>query len=223
MAMSPEDSHPSGSYLVSPTSGPSFAREVLRRNDLDADPLRQFAWWFQEACKGGETDPAAMVLATVDPDGAAQARTVSLKEVDARGFIFTSHYAGPKGRDIDAEPRVALVFYWPNAGRQVRVTGVAERLPSAESARYFEARPPAMQGTLHVYPPSQPVPNRDALTQAAKALASAHGDVLTRPAWGGYVVRPLTIEFWQGQADRLHDRFRYEARSEGWELSRLAP
>lgn len=222
MAMSPNDAHPQRSFLAAPVSGPSFGSEVLRRADLEGDPLRQFARWFHEASVSGETDPAAMTLATVDPDGAAQARTVSLKDVDARGFIFTSHYTGPKGRDIDAEPRVALVFYWPTAGRQVRVTGTAERLPGGQSARYFEARSPAMKRTLHVSPPSQPVPDRDALTKAAEALAAA-GGTPPRPAWGGYVVRPLTIEFWQGHADRLHDRFRYEASGHGWELSRLAP
>ena len=158
-----------------------------------------------------------MTLATVGVDGAACARIVSLKDVDPRGFIFTSQYEGPKGQEIGAEPRVALVFYWPKQGRQVRVTGVAERLPHEESAGYFHARSQAMRRMLQVGTQSEPVQDRAALEDA---LANTPSDA-EQPAWGGYVVRPDTVEFWQGQADRLHDRFLYRAQEAGWDVTRL--
>ncbi|MEL6771603.1 MAG: pyridoxamine 5'-phosphate oxidase [Bacteroidota bacterium] len=195
---------------------------MLRRAELSADPLWQFAQWFGEASEGGQQDPAAMTLATVDREGAPDARTVSLKDVDARGFIFTSHYGGPKGRDIEAQPRVALAFYWPSAGRQVRVVGIAERLPAAESDRYFEARSPVMRRALLAMPPSQPIADRRTLDDAVVGVVGRSGSP-ARPEWGGYVVRPRVMEFWQGQANRLHDRFRYEKEAEGWTLTRLTP
>ncbi|GAB5518413.1 MAG: pyridoxamine 5'-phosphate oxidase [Rhodothermales bacterium] len=158
-----------------------------------------------------------LTLATVGVDGAASARTVSLKEVDGRGFIFTSQHEGPKGREMQIEPRVALVFYWPSQGRQVRVTGLAEPLPHEESVVYFQARSQAMRRMLQVSTQSQPVQDRAALEEA---LAHTPSDA-ERHAWGGYVVRPRTIEFWQGQADRLHDRFLYRMHESGWEVTRL--
>lgn len=223
--MPPHASSPSRSLLVSPARSPSFSRDPLRRDALDPDPLVQFARWFGEADAESGSTPTSMTLATVGTDGAANARVVSLKDVDARGFLFTSRYDGPKAREIEAEPRVTLVFYWPEPGRQVRVTGTAERLPDDESARYFDARPPARQLTLLAHPQSEPVADRTAIADAVAALgrARAEGDALPRPSWGGYVVRPRAVEFWQGQADRLHDRFLYEAGEGRWTLTRLTP
>lgn len=213
------------SLLASPARGPSFSRGVLRQEDLDADPLAQFARWFGEASQEPGSDPAAMTLATVGLDGAPRARVVSLKDVDARGFVFTSHYEGPKGREIDADPRVALVFYWPGQSRQVRVTGTAERLPNEESDRYLNARSKARRLALLAHPQSEPIGDRASLEEAVAALARtrAGDEALPRPSWGGYVVRPHAVEFWQGQADRLHDRFRYHARDGRWTVVRLTP
>ena len=148
--------------LSVPARPPSFSGAPLHQGGLDADPLTQFARWLAEASRAPGADPFAMTLATVGTDGAPAARTVSLKDVDRRGFLFTSHYDGPKGREIEADPRVALVFYWPEQGRQVRVTGRAERLAEEESARYFEARPRASQLALLAAPQSQPIGDRAA-------------------------------------------------------------
>ena len=212
------------SLLSSRPRSPAFADGVLRRRDLDADPLRQFARWF-EAARRAERDAAAMTLATVGADGAANARTVSLKDVDGRGFVFTSAYGGPKAREIDREPRVALTFYWPSQGRQVRVTGRAERLPDDASERYFAARTDAMKRAVLAHPPSAPVRDRAALEAAVADLADEPaGETPPAPgSWGGYLVWPATVEFWQGRADRLHDRFRYRSDEGGWAVTRLAP
>lgn len=204
---------------------PAFSRPPLRRGDLDADPLAQFARWLGEAAGASGADPFAMTLATVGADGAPSARTVALKGVDERGFVFTSHHDGPKGREIEADPRVALVFYWPEQGRQVRVTGTAERLPEGESDRYFDARPRESRLALLAYPQSRPIGDRAGLEDRVAELARRYdGAAIPRPSWGGYVVRPAAVEFWQGQSDRLHDRFLYRASGDGrWDLTRLAP
>jgi pyridoxamine 5'-phosphate oxidase len=223
--MPPNPPGPHPSLLSAPARHPSFSRDPLRREDLGADPLVEFVRWLSEAATVPGADPFAMTLATVGGDGAPSARTVSLKDVDERGFVFTSQYDGPKGREMDADPRVALVFYWPEQGRQVRVTGTAERLPEEESARYFDARPRASRLALLAYPQSQPVVDRVALEVRVDDLARLYsGEAVPRPAWGGYVVRPTAVEFWQGQSDRLHDRFLYRTSGDGrWDLTRLAP
>jgi pyridoxamine 5'-phosphate oxidase len=209
----------------SPTHYQTFSRPPLHRGDLDADPLAQFARWLGEAASASGGDPFAMTLATVGEDGAPAARTVSLKDVDERGFMFTSHYDGPKGREIEADPRIALVFYWPDQGRQVRVTGRAERLPDRESDLFFGARPREGQLALLTSPQSRPIGDRAGLEGRVAELARLYGGrAVPRPSWGGYVVRPVTVEFWQGQSDRLHDRFLYRASGDGrWDLTRLSP
>ena len=203
----------------------SFSQPPIHEDDFDADPLRQFARWLGEAVRAPCADPYAMTLATVGGDGAPSARTVSLKDVDERGFHFTSSYDGPKGREVEADPRVALVFYWAEQGRQVRVTGTTERVPEEESHRYFDARPRESQLALLAYPQSRPIQGRALLERRVAELARTHRDgPVPRPAWGGYVVRPTTLEFWQGQSDRLHDRFLYRVADGGqWDLVRLSP
>lgn len=202
-----------------------FPKESLRRKDLAADPLTQFASWLDQAVRGTDGDPYAMTLSTVRSDGVPSARTVALKKVNAQGFIFTSRYDGPKGRELSANPQAALVFYWPAQGRQVRAMGTVARLSKEESARYFHARPRESQLLLWIFSQSEPVSNRAALEKRFEALAQEHeGKDVPIPAWGGYVVRPHAAEFWQGRSNRLHDRFRYH-RSDGgdWVLQRLAP
>jgi pyridoxamine 5'-phosphate oxidase len=201
-----------------------FPRPPLRREALDADPLVTFARWL-EAAETSEPDPYAMTLATAGPEGEPSARTVSLKRVDPRGLVFTSRYDGPKGGEIDRDPLVALVFYWAGEGRQVRVSGVAERLPEEEAERYFRDRPRESQLALLALPQSEPLDRRATLEARAAALGRTYatGEV-PRPAWGAYLVRPRAVEFWQGQTDRLHDRFLYEAsEGGGWSLVRLTP
>lgn len=203
----------------------TFPQTELRRSSLGADPLVQFRRWLGEAVRAGEADPHAATLATVDPSGAPAARTVTLKGVDARGFLFTSRHDSAKARQIDADPRVGLVVYWPGQGRQVRVGGAAERVPAEESARYFRARPRPAQLALLAFPQGQPIRDRAALDRRVADLDRDYRDrALPVPAWGGYVVRPRTVEFWQGRTDRLHDRFLYRLADDGtWAITRLAP
>lgn len=202
-----------------------FPERPLRRKDLAADPLVQFAAWLEEAERGADRDPYAMTLATIGGEGVPAARTVRLKTVDERGFVFTSRRDGPKARELRTNPQAALVFYWPAQGRQVRVTGEVERLPEEESARYFRARPRARQLALWVLSQSEPVSDRSALEKRFEMLAQEHaGHEIPIPAWGGYVVRPRAVEFWQGRSNRLHDRFQYCCSDAGaWTLQRLAP
>jgi pyridoxamine 5'-phosphate oxidase len=202
----------------------AFHRPPLHRDALDADPLVTFARWL-EAAETSDPDPYAMTLATAGPDGAPSARTVSLKGVDGRGFVFTSRYDGPKGGEIERDARVALVFYWAGQGRQVQVSGLAERLPAAESEGYFRGRPREGQLALLALPQSEPLDSRATLeARLADLDRSYETREIPRPDWGAYLVRPRAVEFWQGQSDRLHDRFLYEAsEGGGWRLMRLTP
>lgn len=202
-----------------------FGQDVLRRRDLRPDPLVQVRLWLDEAVRAGSPDPHAMTLATVGRDGAPAARTVALKGVDERGLLFTSRTDSAKAREIAASPAVALVLYWPDRGRQVRVTGTADVLPAPESARFLDARPRSARLALLAFPQGQPIPDRAALDDRLAALGRqfAGRDVPT-PPWAGYVVRPQTVELWQGQTSRLHDRFLYRrSGTDGWTLDRLAP
>lgn len=204
---------------------PSFGDRPLNRTDLAPNPLPQFRQWLAEVEHGGAADPYAMTLSTVDVDGHPAARTVVLKAIDERGLIFTSPYDGPKSRELDRLPHAALTFYWPSVGRQVRVLGDVEKLSSEESDRLFMVRPREAQLALHGPPQSAPIPDRSTLQQhIAEVGAEFAGGPIERPAWGGYLVRPKRVEFWQGRSDRLHDRFLYSRGPEGyWTLDRLAP
>jgi pyridoxamine 5'-phosphate oxidase len=187
--------------------------ELLER-DADPDPFRQLARWLREE----PLDRAA--LATATRDGRPSVRMVLVKGVDGDGLTFFSGYASRKGRELEGNPHAALLLYWPEAGRQVRVEGVAERLPAAESDAYWEVRPPASRASAAASPQSEVVADRAAL----EALVSGVGDAPPRPEhWGGYRLTPAVWEFWQHRADRLHDRLRYSRDGESWVIERLAP
>lgn len=199
---------------------------ALHRRDLDADPIRQFERWLNDAITAGQREPTAMTLATATPDGCPSARIVLLKAVDAGGFVFFTSYLSQKGREIDANPHVELCFFWDKLERTVRVHGTVSRTPRAESEAYFRQRPKRSQIGAAASNQSEVVANRELLEQRFAELEKQYenGDVPIPAHWGGYRVTPQTIEFWQGRRSRLHDRFRYRRDAGGgWVIERIAP
>ena len=196
----------------------------LHRSALADDPIEQFRDWYERAER--ELPLAhAMTLSSVDADGAPDARMVLLKGFGSDGFRFFTNLASAKARQLDAMPRAALVLYWRELDRQVRIRGPVESLPEGASDEYFATRPRDAQIGAWASPQSEPLPDRTALDARIQEMEERFsGGAVTRPPfWGGYAVRPREIEFWQGQAGRLHDRFLYTRRDDGWWLQRLAP
>jgi pyridoxamine 5'-phosphate oxidase len=197
---------------------------ALRRADLAEDPILQFERWFAEATESAPL-AEAMTLATVDADGNPDARMVLLKGVGPRGFRFFTNYESAKAGQLAARPRAALILYWRELDRQVRVRGPVARLAEAESDEYFAGRPRASQLGAWASPQSRPVASRTALDAELEAVEQrfADGPVSRPPGWGGYLLEPHAIEFWQGRVGRLHDRFRYSREGEAWRIERLGP
>ena len=217
----------------------------LARADLDANPLAQFDQWFLQASAGGRwrkigialyklwhailghapLDVNAMTLATVDQAGRPSARTVLLKGVDERGFVFFTNYDSRKGLELAENPKAALTFYWADLGRQVCVAGAVSKLSHDESEAYFKSRPRGSNLAAWASPQSSVIPDRSVLEKRWNAMAAKFsGDVPLPGNWGGYVLKPERIEFWQGRLNRLHDRFCYTLQPGGvWKLERLAP
>ena len=196
----------------------------LSRSDLRDDPIEQFAEWYERAAADVPLVDA-VCLATVDADGSPDARMVLLKGVDAAGFRFHTNYSSAKGGQLAADARAALVVYWRELDRQVRVRGPVEQLSDAESDEYFAARPRDSQIGAWASPQSRPLKDRPALDERAREVERRFGagDVPRPLFWGGFAVIPAEIEFWQGQAARLHDRFRYRRTDGVWRLERLGP
>jgi pyridoxamine 5'-phosphate oxidase len=199
---------------------------LLCRADLAGDPIEQFDRWYRQAEQEVPL-PEAMTLATVGPDGGPDARMVLLKGHSADGFRFFTNYESAKGEQIAADPRAALVVYWREQDRQVRVRGALERLAAEESDAYFTTRLRESRLGAWASPQSRPLPDRDALEARLREVEERWEGVeeVPRPEhWGGFLLRPQTIEFWQGQGARLHDRFRYWREPGGsWQIERLAP
>jgi pyridoxamine 5'-phosphate oxidase len=197
----------------------------LCEEDLADTWLRQFERWLADAVAGGMPEPNAMSLATAGADGRPGVRTVLLKGVDERGFLLFTNYASRKGRELGANPRAALLFPWLELQRQVVVDGTVERISDAQSDAYFVSRPRGAQLGAAASPQSQVIASRDVLEDARAELERAHPDAVPRPAhWGGLLVIPDSVEFWQGRPDRLHDRLRFRRDAGGaWVVERLAP
>jgi pyridoxamine 5'-phosphate oxidase len=203
-----------------------YTRAGLRESDADANPIEQFRGWFDEAIAANLHEPNAMTLATAAPDGRPSARVVLLKGFDERGFVFYTSYEGRKAKELEINPYCALVFYWGELERQVRVEGRVERIPDEESDAYFEGRPRGGQLGAWASEQSRPIKSRDALEERLRELeAEYEGREVPRPPfWGGYRVEPEVIEFWQGRENRLHDRLVYRrSEGDGWERERLQP
>lgn len=192
---------------------------------VDPDPITQFERWFADAVAAGVPEPNAMTVATATADGVPSARHVLLRGVDHRGFVFYTNYTSRKGREIGANPRVALVFRWFAVGRQVVVTGTVRRAPDDESDAYFATRPRNSQLGAWASPQSQVLAGRAELEERFAEVEArfAGRDVPRPPYWGGFVVAPATIEFWLGREGRLHDRVRYRLDGSQWRIERLAP
>jgi pyridoxamine 5'-phosphate oxidase len=198
----------------------------LAESDVDADPFRQFAAWFDEARAASPNEPNAMALATVGADGRPSLRMVLLKGVDERGFVFYTNYESRKGRELADTPWAALTFFWPEMERQIRIEGRVEPVSAEESDAYFHSRPIGSQLSASASHQSEVIAGREELEQRVAALSARYqNQEIPRPeTWGGFRVIPDAIEFWQGRANRLHDRLRYRLLASGdWQIERLSP
>jgi pyridoxamine 5'-phosphate oxidase len=202
-----------------------YSTRGLRREDLDRDPVVQFERWFQDALGAGVPEPNAMSIATVDAAGQPSLRTVLLKFFDHTGFVFYTNLGSRKAREIGANPRVALLFFWPQLHRQVKIRGNATRTSAAESLGYFMRRPRDSQLGAWISEQSQPIASRQILEEKLAEIRRKFGDgeVPLPSFWGGYRVDADAIEFWQGRENRLHDRFLYTRVTAQWQIERLAP
>ncbi len=203
-----------------------YTRAGLTEADADPDPVEQFRKWFDEALAANLHEPNAMTLATATPDGRPSARVVLLKGYDERGFVFYTSYEGRKSRELEENPRCALVFYWSELERQIRIEGRAGRVSEEESDAYYGSRPRGSRLSAWVSAQSRPVEDRGALEKRLWELeAEYEGREIPRPPfWGGYRVEPEAIEFWQGRENRMHDRLLYRRLSDGgWRMQRLQP
>ena len=203
-----------------------YLKGGLNRDDLNDDPIEQFQHWLKQAVDADLPDPTAMTVATVGPDGQPSQRIVLLKGVDAGRFVFYTNYESRKAGELDANPRVSLHFPWHALERQVKVCGIATKVPTATSLAYFLSRPRDSQLAAWASDQSRPMSSRQALMSQFEAMKRkfSTGEIPLPDRWGGYSVVPHEMEFWQGGANRLHDRFRYELDSQGnWQIDRLAP
>ncbi|MEY5069654.1 MAG: pyridoxamine 5-phosphate oxidase [Bacteroidota bacterium] len=203
-----------------------YRAEKLSETDVKKNPIEQFDHWFDEALKSGIYEPNAMTLATASTDGKPAARIVLLKGFNKDGFVFYTNYLSRKGKELAKNPVVALVFFWPELERQVRIEGTIEKVSKETSEKYFQSRPKESQIGALASPQSQIIADRSLLEKNWKELEKKYADQeIPKPSfWGGYLVKPQVIEFWQGRSSRLHDRIVYrKADKNNWKIVRLAP
>ena len=202
-----------------------YTQSGLQRKDLNPDPVQQFELWFKQTQQAELKEVNAMSLATAGVDGMPQVRTVLLKLFDARGFVFFTNYNSAKAKELQANPQASLLFPWLDLERQVRISGAVEKISATESFKYFSSRPRGSQLGAWISEQSQVISNRQVLQTLMDQIKEKFkaGTVPLPDAWGGYRIMPEKFEFWQGRANRLHDRFQYRKEGEGWSINRLAP
>jgi pyridoxamine 5'-phosphate oxidase len=203
-----------------------YSLQSLHENEVDKNPFLQFDKWWQEAINSEIDEVNAMTLATASADGIPSGRIVLLKGFDEKGFVFFTNYESYKGKQLEENPRACLVFFWKELERQVRITGIVEMVSASESDTYFNSRPESSRIGAWTSPQSRVIESRDWLEAKEKEYTKLYSSQpLKRPPhWGGYRVKPITIEFWQGRPSRLHDRLQYTLQDDGkWKVERLAP
>lgn len=197
----------------------------LDEHDVAKDPIEQFESWWNDALTSDVQEANAMTLATSTPDGYPSSRIVLLKSFDADGFVFFTNYESRKGQEMAENPRVSLLFFWRELERQVRIDGIVTKVSADISDEYYNSRPPGSRLGAIISPQSKVIPHRSFLEEQLKIVAEKY--VLEDPKrpdyWGGYVVKPMRMEFWQGRSSRLHDRILYTPEGESWKIERLAP
>jgi pyridoxamine 5'-phosphate oxidase len=226
---------PAGDEVKKPKAAAGQAIEMLRReysgkplkkSDVYQDPIKQFSVWFDEAVDAVKADPNAMLISTVNGAGKPSSRTVLLKGFDAEGFLFYTNYNSRKAKHIEHQPSVSLTFYWPDLMRQIHIEGMAEKVSAEKSDAYFQTRPSSSKRSAWASQQSDIVANREQLEKQLRDIEKKYaGSEIPRPPhWGGYRVKPLRIEFWQGRLNRLHDRICYVLQeNKEWKIERLSP
>ncbi len=204
-----------------------YSKKELDTSDVSKNPIKQFKVWIKEALKSEVPEPNAMTLSTVNPDGLPTGRIVLLKDIAKDGFTFYTNYNSDKGNDMAKNKNVALTFVWLELERQVRIEGIVKKVSRKTSKKYFQSRPKKSQMGAWVSSQSAVIKNRKVLENSMKDLEKKYKDAEVLPCpphWGGYLVQPVVIEFWQGRRSRLHDRIRYKLTKKGkWKMERLAP
>lgn len=203
-----------------------YAAQTLLESEVAPNPIDQFEKWWQQALQSQIVEPNAMTLATASNDGVPSARIVLLKGFDQEGFVFYTNYQSYKGMQLEENPKACLVFFWKELERQVKVVGLVSRVPQQESDEYFASRPEGSRIGAWTSPQSQVIENREWLDSRYQQLVKEMGGTRIQrpPHWGGYIVKPVIMEFWQGRPSRLHDRIQYTLEESGkWKIERLAP